>query len=111
MLGRVIHVPSLLERKRDGGTWSEEETRAFIRGFVDGTIPDYQVSAWAMAVFFRGLTPNETMHLLRAMLHSGASLTHPDGSPPKVDKHSTGGTGDKASPILAPPPACDHSGV
>jgi pyrimidine-nucleoside phosphorylase len=103
-----MHVPSLIERKRDGGEWDAGEIEAFIRGFVSGAIPDYQVSAWAMAVFFRGLSPDETMHLLRAMLASGHTLSHPDGSPPKVDKHSTGGIGDKVSLVLAPLLACDN---
>jgi pyrimidine-nucleoside phosphorylase len=104
----VIHVPSLIERKRDGGAWNAEEMDAFIRGFVAGDIPEYQASAWAMAVYFRGLTDDETSHLLRAMLTSGRTLSHPDGSPPKVDKHSTGGIGDKVSLVLAPLLACDH---
>lgn len=103
----MIHVPSLIERKRDGGDWNAEEIAEFIRGFVAGDIPDYQVSAWAMAVYFRGLTPEETLHLLRAMLASGSRFRHPAGSPPKVDKHSTGGVGDKISLILAPLLACD----
>jgi pyrimidine-nucleoside phosphorylase len=103
----VIHVPSLIERKRDGGDWNAEEVAEFIRGFVAGDIPDYQVSAWAMAVYFRGLSPEETLHLLRAMLASGNTFRHPAGSPPKVDKHSTGGIGDKISLILAPLLACD----
>jgi len=60
-----------------------------------------------MAVFFKGMTALETSHLTRAMMHSGRVLQYPPGSPPKVDKHSTGGIGDKVSLILAPLLACD----
>ena len=102
-----MHVPSFIERKREGAEASAEEIAEFIRGFTTGEIPDYQASAWAMAVFFRGMTALETSHLTRAMLHSGRVLHYPDGSPPKVDKHSTGGIGDKVSLILAPLLACD----
>jgi pyrimidine-nucleoside phosphorylase len=103
-----MHVPSFIERKRDGTETSAEEIAEFIRGFTSGEIPDYQASAWAMAVFFRGMNAAETSHLTRAMMHSGRVLTYPAGSPPKVDKHSTGGVGDKVSLILAPLLACDH---
>src|SRR2546423_1241579 len=102
-----MHVPSFIERKRDGGEATAEELAEFIRGFTSGEIPDYQASAWAMAVFFRGMTPAEKGHLTRAMLNSGRVLEYPAGSPPKVDKHSTGGIGDKTSLILAPLLACD----
>ena len=103
-----MHVPSFIERKREGGESSAEEIAEFIRGFTSGEIPDYQASAWAMAVFFRGMSAAETSHLTRAMLRSGRVLTYPAGSPPKVDKHSTGGIGDKVSLILAPLLACDE---
>ncbi len=103
-----MHVPTFIERQRDGAEPSSEELAEFIHGFTAGEIPDYQASAWAMAVFFRGLSPAATSHLTRAMLHSGRVLHHPAGSPPKVDKHSTGGIGDKVSLILAPLLACDE---
>ena len=103
-----MHVPTFIERKRDGGEATAEEIGEFIRGFTSGEIPDYQASAWAMAVFLRGMTPAETSALTRAMLHSGRVLEYPAGSPPKVDKHSTGGIGDKVSLILAPLLACDE---
>jgi pyrimidine-nucleoside phosphorylase len=102
-----MHVPSFIERKRDGAESTAEEIGEFIRGFTLGDIPDYQASAWAMAVFFRGMTEVETSHLTRAMMHSGRVLQYPAGSPPKVDKHSNGGIGDKVSLILAPLLACD----
>ena len=97
-----MHVPSFIERKRNGHELTEEDIAAFIAGFTEGSIPDYQASAWAMAVFFRGMTPAETRFLTRAMLRSGQTLTYPAGTPPKVDKHSTGGVGDKVSLMLAP---------
>jgi pyrimidine-nucleoside phosphorylase len=103
-----MHVPTFIEHKRDGAELSGEEIGEFIRGFTIGAIPEYQASAWAMAVFFRGMTALETSHLTRAMMHSGRVLKYPAGSPPKVDKHSTGGIGDKVSLILAPLLACDE---
>jgi pyrimidine-nucleoside phosphorylase len=103
----MMHVPSLLEKKRDGAELSEAEIGFLITAFTRGEIPDYQMSAWAMAVFFRGMTAPETRHLTTAMMRSGRVLEYPAGSPPKVDKHSTGGVGDKVSLVLAPLLACD----
>src|SRR3984893_6311758 len=102
-----MHVPSLIEKKSDGGKLTAEEIKALIEGFTDGEIPDYQMSAWAMAVFFRGMTAIETKHLTDAMMNSGRVLKYPKDSPPKIDKHSTGGVGDKVSLVLAPLLACD----
>src|SRR3954470_11262812 len=101
-----MHVPSLIEKKREGQELTKEEIEFLIEGFTSGLIADYQMSAWAMAVFFKGMTPVETQHLTTAMMQSGAVLTYPKGSPAKVDKHSTGGIGDKTSLILAPLLAC-----
>ena len=103
-----MHVPTLIEKKRDGHELSAEEIGRLIAGFTRGEIPDYQMSAFAMAVFFRGMTPNETQRLTAGMMESGRVLSYPDGSPPKVDKHSTGGIGDKVSLVLAPLLACDE---
>ena len=102
-----MHVPSLIEKKRDGAELSDGEIDALISGFTRGEVADYQMSAWAMAVFFRGMTPGETQHLTTSMMRSGRVLQYPAGSPPKVDKHSTGGVGDKVSLVLAPLLACD----
>ncbi|MFV1996194.1 MAG: thymidine phosphorylase [Verrucomicrobiales bacterium] len=102
-----MHPPSLIEKKRDGGELSGEEISALISGFTEGTIPDYQISALAMAIYFSGMTPGETADLTRAMIESGDVFRYPDGHPRVVDKHSTGGIGDKVSLVLAPLLACD----
>lgn len=102
-----MHFPSLLEKKRDGGALSRDEIRALIEGYVRGEVPDYQVAALAMAVFFRGMDDAETVALTMAMRDSGDVFAWPAGTPSKVDKHSTGGVGDKTSLILAPLLACE----
>ncbi len=102
-----MHIPTLIEKKRDGAELSAEEIGGLISAFTRGEMADYQMSAWAMAVFFRGMTAAETRQLTTAMMESGRVLSYPAGSPPKVDKHSTGGVGDKVSLILAPLLACD----
>ncbi len=91
----------LIARKRDGGELSTDEISFLINGFVDGSVPEYQMSALAMAVFFRGMTDAETAALTDVMLRSGVRLQWQAGSG-IVDKHSTGGVGDKVSLILAP---------
>lgn len=102
-----MHVPSLIEKKRDGGKLSAAEMGALIAGYVRGEVPDYQMAAWAMAVFFRGMDDEETTALTLTMRDSGEVFAWPEGTPPKVDKHSTGGVGDKVSLILAPLLACE----
>lgn len=106
-----MHIPTLIERKRDGEELAPDEIAALIAGFTRGEIPEYQMSAFAMAVFFRGMTPNETQELTAAMTRSGRVLSYPKDSPPKIDKHSTGGIGDKVSLVLAPLLACDEAWV
>ncbi|HVU04811.1 MAG TPA: thymidine phosphorylase [Polyangiaceae bacterium] len=93
---------SLLVRKRDGHELSPGEIGSFVDGFVRGTVADYQMSAFLMAALLRGMTDEETLALTDAMLHSGRVLTLPSVKRPKVDKHSTGGVGDKISLCLAP---------
>lgn len=100
-----MHLPTLISRKRDGEVLSDKELRQLIEGYTRGDVPDYQMAAFAMAVYFKGMTPAETATLTRAMIDSGDSFRHPDG-PPVVDKHSTGGIGDKVSLVLAPLVAC-----
>jgi pyrimidine-nucleoside phosphorylase len=103
-----MHFPSLIEKKRDGHALTTKEINNLVEDFVVGDVPDYQMSALAMAVFFRGMTSAETHHLTEAMMQSGRVLRYPEGSPPKIDKHSTGGVGDKVSLVLAPLLACDE---
>jgi pyrimidine-nucleoside phosphorylase len=101
-----MNIVQLISKKRDGGEHSHDEIGALVTGYVDGSVPDYQKSAWAMAVSIRGMTAAETAALTEHMLRSGATLRWPAGESPKVDKHSTGGIGDKVSLILAPLLAC-----
>jgi len=96
----------IIEKKRDGKPLSAEEIRFFVRGYTSGTIPDYQMSAFAMAVFFRGMTFKELTILTDSMMRSGRILDLSSIKQPKVDKHSTGGVGDKVSIVLAPLAAC-----
>ena len=92
----------LIERKRDGGVLAADDIRAFIQAYTTGTIPDYQMSALAMAIFFRGLNADETAALTDAMMRSGDVLDFSNWPRPTADKHSTGGIGDKISIVLAP---------
>jgi pyrimidine-nucleoside phosphorylase len=102
-----MHVPSLIEKKRNGEELSANEIKFLIDGFTGDEIPDYQMSALSMAIFFRGMTAAETQHLTEAMIGTGRVFKYPKDSPPKIDKHSTGGVGDKVSLVLAPLLACD----
>jgi pyrimidine-nucleoside phosphorylase len=101
-----MHIPTLIARKREGEELSTSEIRKFIDAYTRNEVPDYQMSAFAMAVFFKGMTPLEVAALTRAMMDSGDCFSHRAGHPPVVDKHSTGGIGDKVSLILAPLVAC-----
>jgi pyrimidine-nucleoside phosphorylase len=92
----------LIRKKRDGGQLNDAEIRAFIAGITDGTIPDYQVSAMTMAIFFQGMADRELAVWADAMTHSGDTVDLAGISRPKIDKHSTGGVGDKISIPLAP---------
>ena len=91
----------LIAQKRDGQELTRDEIAFLIRGFVDGDVLEYQMSALAMAIYFRGMTDSETVALTQEMLHSGVTLEWNAGSS-VVDKHSTGGVGDKVSLVLAP---------
>ena len=95
-------VQSLIERKRDGGALSPAEWDALLAGYLADQVPDYQMAALLMAIVWRGLTPEELTVLTRLMRDSGARLEWPAGFPARVDKHSTGGVGDKVSLVLAP---------
>ena len=97
---------SLIEAKREGKTLAPEQIQEFIREFTAGKVPDYQMAALLMAIFFRGLNTAETTALTLAMRDSGDILKFPRDKRPLVDKHSTGGIGDKVSRPLAPLLAC-----
>lgn len=105
------HVPTLIGRKRDGETLADAEIRELIAGYTRDEVPDYQMSAFAMAVYFQGMKSSETAALTRAMLESGETFSHPEDHPPIIDKHSTGGIGDKVSLPLAPLLACTGAWV
>ncbi len=92
----------LIAKKRDGNELSPEEIHELVASHLSGRMPDYQMSALLMAIVFRGMTDSETAALTHAMLHSGEVLTLPGVAGVKVDKHSTGGVGDKVSICLAP---------
>jgi pyrimidine-nucleoside phosphorylase len=101
-----VNFLQLIESKREGKILAPEQIRELIREFTAGKIPDYQMSAFLMAVFFRGLNTTETTSLTLAMRDSGDVLKFPEDKRPLVDKHSTGGIGDKVSLPLAPLLAC-----
>jgi pyrimidine-nucleoside phosphorylase len=96
----------VIERKRDGLTLPADEIREFINGYASGEIPDYQMSALAMAIYFRGMSFAEVTALTESMMRSGEVLDTSSIAAPKIDKHSTGGIGDKVSLVLAPLVAC-----
>src|SRR5205823_2790455 len=98
----VMFVVPLIERKRDGGALTPEQWSALIAAYTDGRVPDYQMSALLMAVVLRGLERQELAALTDAMLASGQRLGFDSWATPRVDKHSTGGVGDKVSLVLAP---------
>ncbi len=95
-------VPRLIERKRDGGALTGDEWRELIAAYTRNQVPDYQMAAMAMAIFFRGLEAEELSALTDAMLGSGDRLHFAGETRPRIDKHSTGGVGDKTSLLLAP---------
>ncbi|HTZ48238.1 MAG TPA: thymidine phosphorylase [Verrucomicrobiae bacterium] len=97
-----MRAVDLIRKKRDSGEHSREEIDYLISSFTKGDIPDYQMAAWLMAAWIRGLSSAETAALTEAMLHSGEVCDHSYLPVKKVDKHSTGGLGDKTSLILAP---------
>jgi pyrimidine-nucleoside phosphorylase len=92
----------LIEKKRDRQELTRDEIAFLIRGYTSDEIPDYQMAAWLMAAFLNGMSESETHSLVEEMLHSGVTLTHDQIAEPKVDKHSTGGVGDKTSLVIAP---------
>jgi pyrimidine-nucleoside phosphorylase len=101
-----MNFVGLIERKRDGGALTADEIREAVAAFTAGRIPDYQMAAWLMAVCFCGMTEEEQHALTVSMFESGDVLRFPTDGRPRVDKHSTGGVGDKVSLVLAPLLAC-----
>ena len=97
-----MRAVDLIRKKRDSGEHTREEIEFLISGYTRGEIPDYQMAAWLMSAWIRGLSRAETTALTQAMLHSGEVLDLSSLPDKKVDKHSTGGVGDKTSLILAP---------
>jgi pyrimidine-nucleoside phosphorylase len=102
----AMNIVDIICKKRDGGELSADEIAKIVISYVRGDVPDYQMSAWAMAVVLRGMTAAETAALTLQMLRSGLVLEWADGDRPRVDKHSTGGIGDKVSLVLVPLLAC-----
>src|SRR6184192_668499 len=101
-LSTRMRAVDLIRKKRDSGELSREEIDFLVAGYTRGEIPDYQMAAWLMAVWIRGMNRTELAALTEVMLHSGQVLDWSDLPGKKVDKHSTGGVGDKTSLILAP---------
>jgi pyrimidine-nucleoside phosphorylase/thymidine phosphorylase len=97
-----LRPQDIIRKKRDGAELSRDEIAFFVKGVTSGDVAEYQISAWLMAVFLNGMTDTEQSLLTEAMLHSGEILDFSDIPKPKVDKHSTGGVGDKTSLLIAP---------
>lgn len=97
-----MRAVDIITRKRDGGVLSEEELDFFVQGFTDGSIPDYQAAAFTMAVLIRGMNADETTNLTMAMINTGDQVDLSDVVDVAVDKHSTGGVGDKTTLVIAP---------
>ena len=101
-----MNVTRIIQKKRDGEALDPGEISAVIEGYVSGAVPEYQVAALAMAIYFQGMDESETSALTRVLMESGTCLDWTGVEGLRVDKHSTGGQGDKVSLVLAPLVAC-----
>ena len=97
-----MNIIDIIIKKRNGNKLNKEEIEFAINGYTNDVIPDYQISAFLMAIYFKGMDPEETYYLTKAMLNSGDILDLSKIKGVKVDKHSTGGVGDKTSLVVAP---------
>ena len=97
-----MRIVDLIEKKKHGGVFTKEEIKFLIDSLMEGSAPDYQLSAWLMAVYFKGLTEEETAYLTEAMINSGETIDFGELADSIVDKHSTGGVGDKVTITLIP---------
>lgn len=97
-----MDIIDIIEKKRDGYILSKEEIEYFVNGYVSNEIPDYQISSLLMAIYFKGLNDEELFNLTMAMVNSGDRIDLSGIQGIKVDKHSTGGVGDKTTLIVAP---------
>ncbi|HUW08580.1 MAG TPA: pyrimidine-nucleoside phosphorylase, partial [Anaerolineae bacterium] len=97
-----MRAVDIIEKKRDGEELTANEIDFFVQGFTQDTIPDYQAAAWLMAVYFQGMTEQESVDLTMSMVRSGEVLDLSDVAPFVVDKHSSGGVGDKTTLVVAP---------
>jgi len=98
----MFKAADIIEKKRNGGTLARTEIEWFINHYVHGGVKDYQMAALLMAIFFKSMTAVETADMTAAMLASGGRLEFDSSAGPVIDKHSTGGVGDKVSIILTP---------